>query len=138
MAGDLESIVKQPQPKKVSQRLKEYLDGCVNPHNAKLYGTFQERAALNITEFPKIQGSLLIRMGFVYPLTSYLVEKIGIPKDLHSELGPIVINYHTYLAGYLAYLTEIQLGLSKYPIEFASAVVKRARNYLRKSIDNTL
>lgn len=107
---------------------KDYLKGCANPDNARLYGSFQERAALNITQFPKIQGSLLIRMGLVYPIMSYLVEKAGIPKDAASDFYGIAINYHTWLAGYLAYLTEIQLGMSKYPLEWTAKAVSALKN----------
>lgn len=109
-------------------QIVDYLKGCVNPENARLYGNFQERAALNITQFPKIQGSLLVRMGMVYPLISYLVEEMGVPKDAQTEIGGMVINYHTWIAGYFAYLTEIQLGLSKYPIEFAMNSAKKLKN----------
>ena len=113
-------------------KVKGYLEGCINPDNAKLYGNFQERAALNITQFPKIQGSLLIRMGIVYPLMSYITEQIGVPKDCSTDIFGMTINYHTWIAGYLAYLTEIQLGLSKYPIEYATKYVKMMRGYFDK------
>lgn len=105
--------------KKAAQsRIGVFFRKCMDPDNARLYGSFDQRAALNITQFPKIQGSLLIRMGIVYPIISYAVEKIGVPKDASTEFLGIAINYHTWVAGYLAYLFEIQLGLSKYPIEW--------------------
>lgn len=99
------------------QRVKEYVAGCLDSDNARLYGTFRERAALNITQFPKIQASLLIRMGLIYPLASYLIDKAGLPPDAKAEILGATINYHTWAAGYLAYVVEIQAGLSKYPIE---------------------
>ena len=104
--------------KKAQGRIGVFFRKCIDPDNARLYGSFDQRAALNITSFPKIQGSLLIRMGIVYPIISYAVEKIGLPKDASTEFLGIAINYHTWVAGYLAYLLEIQLGLSKYPIEW--------------------
>jgi len=141
-SNDLETIVEQqpqaeqqtPQEGKPSrwEGVKDYLRGCVDPANARLYGSFQERAALNVTQFPKIQGSLLIRMGMVYPIMSYLVEKAGMPKDCATDLWGMTINYHTWVAGYLAYLSEIQLGLSKYPIELVADGVKKARDYFAK------
>lgn len=85
------------------------------------------KPTLNITQFPKIQGSLLIRMGLVYPLMSYLVEKAGLPKDAQTEFADIAINYHTWVAGYCAYLTEIQLGLSKYPLEWSGRIINIVR-----------
>ena len=130
MTNDLETTVKQhesQQPKNFWQRTKEYVRGCLDSTNARLYGTFQERAALNITQFPKIQGSLLIRMGMVYPLMSWAVEKMGVPTDAASEIAGITINYHTWLAGYLAYVAEIQAGMSKYPMELISKGVGKLR-----------
>lgn len=109
---------------------KDYLSGCVNPENSRLYGNFQERAALNITQFPKIQGSLLIRMGLVYPVMSKLVEYMGVPKECADEIYGVAVNYHTWLAGYLAYLSEIQLGMSKYPMEWVSAGIDKVRKNL--------
>ena len=106
--------------KKAPGRIGVFFRKCIDPDNARLYGSFDQRAALNITNFPKIQGSLLIRMGIVYPIISYAVEKIGLPKDASTEFLGIAINYHTWVAGYLAYLFEIQMGLSKYPIEWAT------------------
>jgi hypothetical protein len=99
------------------ERTKDYLRGCVDSDNARLYGTFQERAALNTTQFLKIQGSMLVRMGIVYKLAEQVADAVGIPRDAATDLCGIVINYHTWAAGYLAYVTEVQLGLSKYPIE---------------------
>lgn len=133
MTNNLEQIVTINHPSNPKDegsywdRCKEYIGSCINPDNARLYGTFQERAALNITQFPKIQGSLLIRMGMVYPLMSYLTERIGISKDCSTDLWGMTINYHTWIAGYLAYLTEIQMGLSKYPLEFISNMFKKIR-----------
>lgn len=112
------------KPKNTWQNIRDYLGGCIKPENARLYGTFQERAALNITQFHKIQGSLLIRMGIVYPFASYVVDRLGLPKDCSSDVFGMAINYHTWAAGYLAYLTEIQFGLSKYPIEFITKLVR--------------
>src|SRR3989338_7535678 len=139
MAEDLEEkienskSIQDPTPKKLLVgRCKEYFTGCINPDNARLYGTFQERAALNITQFPKIQGSLLIRMGLVYPLMSYLVEKAGLPTDAQTDLLGVAINYHTWVAGYLAYLTEIQLGMSKYPMDLISKGIKKTKTYFSK------
>ena len=139
MTNDLETKIQQEttgtqhqEQKTYWQHCVDYIRGCINPEKARLYGTFQERTALNITQFPKIQGSLLIRMGLVYPIMSYLVEKAGIPKDAHSDLYGLAINYHTWAAGYLAYLMEIQFGLSKYPIELVSTTVNKARNYFSK------
>ena len=103
-----------------------YLKNCINPDNSRLYGNFQQRLALNITQFPKIQGSLLIRMGIIYPLISEAIEKIGIPKDASTEIFNMGINYHTWPAGYGAYLTEIQLGLSKYVIESIGKLIKKS------------
>jgi hypothetical protein len=60
-------------------RLGIFFRKCIDSDNARLYGSFDQRAALNITQFLKIQLSMFIRMGAVYPITSYLVEKIGIP-----------------------------------------------------------
>ena len=111
------------------EQVKDYLKGCVDPDNARLYGTFQERAALNITQFPKIQGSLLIRMGLVYPIMSYLVEKAGLPADAQTDLYGVAINYHTWVAGYLAYLVEIQAGMSKYPMELISKGIDKIKTY---------
>lgn len=119
--------------KKISNHFesRNYISGCFNSENARLYGNFQERAALNITQFHKIQGSLLIRMGMVYPLISGLVDYAGLPPESKTEIHGIVINYHTWIAGYLAYLTEIQLGLSKYPIEFATNFFSRIEKMVR-------
>ncbi|MDO8642768.1 MAG: hypothetical protein Q7R76_04255 [Candidatus Woesearchaeota archaeon] len=139
MVETLNTLVEpEPQDQKRSslrERCKEYLRGFVDPANARLYGTFQERAALNITQFPNIQGSLLIRMGLVYPIISHFVERAGIPKDAHTDLYSIAINYHTWVAGYLAYLTEIQLGMSKYPIELASKTAGRIKNYVSSRLN---
>ena len=112
-------------------KVKNYAKGCIDAENAKLYGTFQQRAALNITQFPKIQGSLLIRMGLVYPIMSYLVSEAGLPVDAQTDLFGVAINYHTWIAGYLAYLVEIQAGMSKYPMELISKGVDKARIYLK-------
>jgi hypothetical protein len=114
------------------EQAKDYLKGCVDPDNARLYGTFQERAALNITQFPKIQGSLLIRMGLVYPIMSYLVEKAGLPADAQTDFYGVAINYHTWIAGYLAYLVEIQAGMSKYPMELISKGINKVKTYFSK------
>ena len=67
----------------------------------------------------------------VYPILSYLLEKIGVPKDASTEFFGvgIVINYHTWLAGYLAYLFEIQMGLSKYPIEWAAKGMRKIKEH---------
>jgi len=113
-------------------KARDYLAGCINSDNSKLYGTFQERAALNITQFPKIQGSLLIRMGLVYPIASALIEQIGIPTDAQADIMGVGINYHTWAAGYLAYLAEIQTGMSKYPMELASKGVSKIKDYLSR------
>ena len=110
-------------------RMRVFFRKCLDSDNARLYGRFDQRAALNITQFPKIQGSLLIRMGVVYPIISYAVEKIGMPKDASTEFLGIAINYHTWLAGYLAYLFEIQLGLSKYPIEWITKGIRKIREH---------
>jgi hypothetical protein len=110
-----------------SGRMGQFFRKCLDPDNARLYGSFDQRAALNITQFPKIQGSLLIRMGIVYPIISYAVEKIGVPKGASTEFFGIAINYHTWLAGYLAYLFEIQMGLSKYPMEWAAKGIRKIR-----------
>jgi len=119
------------QAKRPSQnRARLLLRKCIDPGNARLYGSFDQRAALNITNFPKIQGSLLIRMGIVYPIISYAVEKIGLPKDASTEFLGIAINYHTWVAGYLAYLLEIQMGLSKYPIEWITKGFMKIRALL--------
>ncbi len=129
---DLESKLNQENtPHSRWDRIKQYLGGCIDPKNARLYGTFQERAALNITQFPKIQGSLLIRMGMVYPLMSYITERAGIPKDCSTEILGMTINFHTWIAGYLAYVAEIQLGLSKYPIEFLTHTISKIKGYFR-------
>ena len=122
---NLEKIVE----KSISNKFKKYISECFNPENARLYGTFQERAALNITQFPKIQGSLLIRMGLVYPIITSLVSYLGIPEETKTEIHGITINYHTWIAGYLAYVTEIQLGLSKYPIEFLENSITKIKKY---------
>jgi hypothetical protein len=111
-------------------RMGQFFRKCLDPDNARLYGSFDQRAALNITQFPKIQGSLLIRMGMVYPLVSYAVEKLGVPKDASTEFLGVAINYHTWLAGYLAYLFEIQAGLSKYPIEWATNGFRKIKERL--------
>lgn len=135
MAKDLEKILNEADPKQGKSRIekwRDYLAGCINPENARLYGDFQERAALNITQFPKIQGSLLIRMGLVYPIMSYLVEQAGLPRDAQTDVFGIAINYHTWVAGYLAYLTEIQAGMSKYPMEFISNGMNKVKTYFSK------
>ncbi|MBI4170650.1 MAG: hypothetical protein HY514_03070 [Candidatus Aenigmarchaeota archaeon] len=119
------------------KKMKKYLKGCVDPANARLYGTFQERAALNITQFPKIQGSLLIRMGLVYPLMSYLVKEMGVPQDAAYNFHGVAINYHTWLAGYLAYLAEIQLGMSKYPMELISKSAGSMKNYFAQRCEKS-
>ena len=124
----IDSIVKEND----MGRIKTYILGCINPASARLYGTFQERAALNITQFPKIQGSLLIRMGLVYPFVSYVVDQLGIPKDCQSEFHGVAINYHTWIAGYAAYVIEIQLGLSKYPFELMGKALQVTRDYIKK------
>jgi len=113
-------------------RIGVFFRKCIDPDNARLYGSFDQRAALNITNFPKIQGSLLIRMGIVYPIISYAVEKIGLPKDASTEFLGIAINYHTWVAGYLAYLFEIQLGLSKYPIEWITKGFLKIREHFSR------
>ena len=115
--------------KMVTGRIGVFFRKCIDPDNARLYGSFDQRAALNITQFPKIQGSLLIRMGIVYPIISYVVEKIGVPKDATTEFFGIAINYHTWVAGYLAYLFEIQMGLSKYPIEWITKGLMKIRGH---------
>ena len=115
------------------EKVRSYAKKCIDPENARLYGDFDQRAALNITQFPKIQGSLLIRMGLVYPLVSSLVEAMGVPKDCSSDICGASINYHTWIAGYLAYLSEIQLGLSKYPIEYAGKLAKKLKNHFKKN-----
>ena len=112
------------------EKISLFFRKCVEPENARLYGTFDQRTALNITQFPKIQGSLLIRMGMVYPLMSYVTKKLGLPADASSDLFGVAINYHTWIAGYLAYLVEIELGLSKYPIEWAAKMLVKAKNRL--------
>jgi hypothetical protein len=104
-----------------------YLKGCLNPENGRLYGNFQQRAALNITQFPKIQFSIIIRMGFIYPIISSLITQMGLSADKKIILLGVIINYHTWVAGYLAYLIEIQLGLSKYPIEFIQKNINSIR-----------
>jgi hypothetical protein len=109
-------------------RFRAFFSKCLDPDNARLYGSFDQRTSLNITQFPKIQGSLLIRMGIVYPMMSYLVEKIGIPKEATTELVGVAINWHTYVAGYLAYLFEIELGLSKYPIELIQRGIMKLKD----------
>jgi hypothetical protein len=114
------------------ENIKDYVKGCIHPDNARLYGTFQERAALNITQFPKIQGSLLIRMGLVYPIISYLVDEAGLPTDAKTDFFGVAINYHTWVAGYLAYLVEIQAGMSKYPLEFISRGINKVKTYFSK------
>ncbi len=116
----------------LESKLKNYLKGSINPENARLYGNFQQRLALNITQFPKIQGSMLIRMGLIYPLISELVEQAGLPKDAQMDVFGIIINYHTWLSGYLAYLTEIQFGLSKYLIESVPKLTGKIKNYFSK------
>ena len=121
----------QPKPGCL-ERVKWYLKGCFDPDNARLYGTFQERAALNTTQFHKIQGSLLIRMGIVYPLVSYAVEQAGLPKDCSTEIGGMAVNYHTWVAGYGAYLIEIQSGLSKYPMEGITKGINAVKEYFTK------
>jgi len=118
--------------KEGSQRAGEYIRRCFNPENARLYGNFQERAALNTTQFHKIQGSLLIRMGMIYPLASYAVEALGLPNDSATEIAGMGINYHTWAAGYLAYLLEIQAGLSKYPIELIGKGIGKLKNRFSK------
>ena len=124
----LETKLEQTQENKSGlEKVKDYVKGCFDPSKARLYGNFQERAALNITQFHKIQGSLLIRMGVVYPILSNLVDQMGIPDDRY--LG---IKMHTYVAGFLAYLVEIQAGLSKYPMEFITSSVVKAKNYFTK------
>ena len=112
-----------------SSKMRIFFRKCLDPDNARLYGTFDQRAALNITQFPKIQGSLLIRMGIIYPIVSYAVEKIGVSKDASTEFLGIAINYHTWLAGYLAYLFEIQMGLSKYPVELMAKGIRKISAY---------
>ena len=107
--------------------LINYIKGCFDPHKARLYGNFQERASLNITQFPKIQVSIIIRMGLVYPIVSLFVVKLGLPTNSQTKLFGLAINYHTWVAGYLAYLLEIQAGLSKYPVEFISRLIKRVK-----------
>ena len=130
LKGENEGI--EEAPRKSSNSIGEYLKGCVDPKNARLYGNFQERAALNLTQFPKIQGSLLIRMGMVYPLMSYLTEKMGIPQDASTDFLGMTLNYHTWIAGYLAYLAEIQAGLSKYPLEAIGKMGKKIKEYFTK------
>ena len=130
---NLETKIEQEEDKlSIADRTKDYVAGCLDPKNARLYGNFQERAALNITQFPKIQGSLFLRMGLVYPIMSYLVDKTGLPADSKSEFLSIGINYHTWAAGYLAYLAEIQVGMSKYPIEIISKGIRKVKNYFSK------
>lgn len=121
-----------PKRTVLRENMDDYIRGCVDPDNARLYGTFQQRAALNITQFPKIQGSMLIRMGFVYPIVSYLVEKTGLPADASQEIFGVTINFHTWIAGYLAYLTEIQGGLSKYATEGVVQTVKRVSSFYKR------
>lgn len=121
------------QKRGIREKIKEYWNGCIDPNKSRLYGTFQERAALNITQFPKIQGSLLIRMGIVYPIASYIVEELGLPKDAHTDIFGMTINYHTWIAGYLAYLVEIQAGLSKYAIEGVTNGIKKTSEILQKT-----
>ncbi|MCB9358739.1 hypothetical protein H6503_02315 [Candidatus Woesearchaeota archaeon] len=112
----------------IDSKVKEYMKGCINSENARLYGTFQQRAALNITQFPKIQGSIFIRMGLVYPIVSSLVSNV-IPQDAQTEILGMGINYHTWVAGYLSYLVEIQAGLSKYPINLIEKGIKKVKDY---------
>ncbi|MBU1201791.1 MAG: hypothetical protein KJ583_04540 [Nanoarchaeota archaeon] len=109
-------------------KIKQYIKGCLDSDNSRLYGTFQQRAALNITQFPKIQGSMLIRMGIVYPIVSYLIQEAGLPTDAASDFG---INYHTWVAGYASYFLEIQLGLSKHAIETAGKAVSYVKNLVK-------
>ncbi len=131
LENKIENSMNQEDSKKsLSEKFKGYFAGCINPDNARLYGNFQERASLNITQFPKIQGSLLIRMGLIYPIMSYLVQKAGLPADAKTEFLGVAVNYHTWAAGYLAYLTEIQTGMSKYPIELISKGISKAKTYL--------
>jgi hypothetical protein len=119
------------------KNLVNYIKGCFDSKNARLYGTFQERAALNITNFPKIQGSLLIRMGLVYPIVSALVEQMGVPKDAQTHVLGLAVNYHTWVAGYLSYVVEIQAGLSKYPIEAIGYLARKAKKMMYSSNDKT-
>ena len=126
---ELENLINSEE-KSLKTKIKDYWNGCINPDNARLYGNFQERAALNITQFPKIQGSLLIRMGIIYPAVSYLVEQLGLPKNASTEIFGATINYHTWAAGYLAYVIEIQSGMSKYPIEYITKGVKKVKEYI--------
>ena len=42
--------------KEYVSNIKEYWNGCIDPKNTQLYGTFQQRAALNITQFPRFRG----------------------------------------------------------------------------------
>ena len=113
---------------------RDYIRGCFDKEKSRVYGTLQERAAFNITQFPKVQGSLLNRMGLAYPILSQLVEYAGIPKDASSDFCGMTINYHTWAAGYLAYLAEVQIGMSKYPIEFVSKTMEAVKKCVRDSI----
>lgn len=113
------------------ERAKDYVKGMFNRDNARLYGNFQQRTALNITELPKIHGSLLIRMGLVYPIMSSLLEYVGVPKDCHTDICGVSLNWHTYGAGYLAYLAEIEAGLSKYPIELVTRGAMKLKEKFR-------
>ena len=96
------------------------------------YGTFQERTSFNTTKFPAIQLSMIVRMGLMYPIMSAIVEKMGLPKDSAMDYHGFGINFHTWTAGYFAYLSEIQLGLSKYPMEFIGKGIKKIRGIFSK------
>jgi len=72
-------------------------------------------------------------MGIVYPvISSYLIEKAGLPPDAGTQLLGADINYHTWLTGYLAYLCEIEAGLSKYPIEYVTKAGARLKRWITK------
>jgi len=115
--------------KSYGSRVMDYVKGFFRSDNARLYGDFQQRTALNVTQFPKIQGSLLIRMGLVYPIMSTLAEKAGLPKDYTVGLLGADINLHTWAAGYMAYLAEIEAGLSKYPVEWITKLARKVKGY---------
>ena len=52
----------------------------------------------------------------------------GLDTDTSASIYLMKINIHTWVAGYLAYLFEIQLGLSKYPIEGLTKLLSMMRN----------
>lgn len=134
--NSIENGIKDNNDSKITKLLKRAKEK-IKPFllNKQLYGTFPQRVALNLSDFPKIIISIGIRMAIIAPLlfeaTNYILGyKPSLKIVPFKEHPQFYIDIYLFIISYIAYILDVIPGLAKYTIEGPISLINRVQSKL--------